>query len=145
MHIFGEKVNGYEYRRRKGCYAVILDSLKQKVAVILTASGHYFLPGGGMDEGEDTEKCLRREMLEETGYEIKIISKIGEAQSYFFSTRNEPLLSDGMFFLAEMVEKVQAPVDDDHFLKWVSIEEVNALLFHEHQKWAVKKAVEQCC
>ncbi|MFC3773825.1 NUDIX domain-containing protein [Paenibacillus sp. GCM10012303] len=63
--------------------------------MILTASGHYFLPGGGMDEGETPEECLRREVLEETGYQIKIGAYIGKAQRYFISSQKEPLLSRG--------------------------------------------------
>jgi 8-oxo-dGTP pyrophosphatase MutT (NUDIX family)/predicted GNAT family N-acyltransferase len=109
--------------------------------VILTASGHYFLPGGGMDEGETPEECLRREVLEETGCQIKIGAYIGKAQRYFISSQKEPLLSIGMFYTAELTEQIQAPVEDDHDIVWISLENVDDLLFHEHQAWAVKKAI----
>jgi len=140
MNIFGEKLADLEYKRRKGCYAVIIDSARQQVAVVLTARGHYFLPGGGMNEGEKPEECVRRELLEETGYEVEVSSFIGEAQRYFFSSKNEPLLSEGMFFLAELKEKVQEPIEEDHVLTWIGIGEIERL-FHEHHCWAVRKAL----
>lgn len=116
MIIFGEKLNYLEYQRRSGCYAVIIDGTKQQVAVIITVRGSCFLPGGGIEEGETPEGCLRREMLEETGYEIKIGPYIGKAQRYFISPQNEPLISEGIFFAAEIIEKVQEPIEDDHYL-----------------------------
>lgn len=138
---FGEKVSHLEYQRREGCYAVIIDAAKQQVAVILTAKGQYFLPGGGIEKGETPEECLRREMLEETGFEVKISSYIVRAQRYFISSLNEPLLSDGIFYAAEFVEKVQEPIENDHDLRWINFDEVDDLLFHEHQSWAVKKTI----
>lgn len=139
--IFGENGNRLKYQRRDGCYAVIIDDNKQQVVVIITTKGSYFLPGGGIEEGETPEECLRRELLEETGYEINIGSCIGKAQRYFISPQNEPLLSNGIFFIAEFIEKVQEPMDDDHDLRWISLDEVDNLFFHEHQSWAVKKAI----
>jgi len=139
--VFGEYNDLIDYRRRDGCYAVIFDEKRQQVAAIITASGHYFLPGGGMDEGETPEECLRREVLEETGYQINIGAYIGKAQRYFISSQKEPLLSNGMFYTAELTEKIQAPVEDDHDITWINLENVDDLLFHEHQAWAVKKAI----
>ncbi|MBD0384914.1 NUDIX hydrolase [Paenibacillus sedimenti] len=138
--IFGEKFNHLKYQRRDGYYAVIIDTNKQQVASVLTAKRSYFLPGGGIEEDETPEECLRRELLEETGYEINIGSYIGKAQRYFISPQNEPLLSNGIFFIAEFIEKVQEPMDDDHHLRWINLDQVDNLFFHEHHSWAVKKA-----
>lgn len=40
-------------------------------------------PGGGVEEGEDLLKALKRECLEETGYQIEIIAPIGIIEDYY--------------------------------------------------------------
>ena len=47
-----------------------------------TATSSYKLPGGGIDEGEDAITALRREIREETGYEITDIKELGEVVEY---------------------------------------------------------------
>lgn len=141
--VFGEKLDGLEYQKRKGVYAVIFNSVKNKVVTVQTARGHYFLPGGGIEANEKNEDCLKREMLEETGYEISIGSFIGKAMKYFQSTKNESILSEGYFYLAELLNKTQYPVEDDHFLKWISVENIEEFLIHEHHIWAVKEGLKK--
>jgi 8-oxo-dGTP diphosphatase len=41
-----------------------------RAAPHLTVAGQWFLPGGGLDHGEDPVDGLRREFLEETGLDI---------------------------------------------------------------------------
>lgn len=43
----------------------------------------YYLPGGGVEEGETLEEGLRREVREEVGCEIKNIKELGEIIEYF--------------------------------------------------------------
>lgn len=70
-----------------------------------TSRGDYFLPGGGIENKETYQECLEREILEETGYTALIGTFIGNAKSYFLSTKKEPLLNDGYSYLAELLEK----------------------------------------
>lgn len=141
--VFGEKLDGLDYQKRQGVYAIIFNSVKNMVVTVQTARGHYFLPGGGIEANEKNEDCLEREMLEETGYEISIGSFIGKAMKYFQSTKNEPILSEGYFYLAELLNKTHYPVEDDHFLKWISTENVEEFLIHEHHIWAIKEGLKK--
>ncbi|BCB02560.1 NUDIX domain-containing protein [Bacillus sp. KH172YL63] len=137
--VFGEKHSGCSYSVRKGVYAVILDKKKENVLTVQTGIQHHFLPGGGMEEGEGKEDCLRRELLEETGYRIELAGFIGNAMRYFITRKGEYQLSDGYFYRAALLEQIQEPVDADHRLKWIGVDEAEAKLFHEHHIWAVKK------
>jgi 8-oxo-dGTP diphosphatase len=141
--VFGTRFLDKKYLHRKGAYAIILSTAKDKVLTVHNGKGLHFLPGGGIEEGENDLECLKREMLEETGYRAKIDTFIGSALNYFFSSENEPIVSDGNFYLAQLLDKVQEPSEDDHLLEWVHIEIMEDFFFYQHQVWAVKKALKQ--
>ncbi|MDQ7863947.1 NUDIX domain-containing protein [Peribacillus frigoritolerans] len=65
-----KKIGGLDYQIRKGVYAIIFNSAKDKVLAVQNSRGHYFLPGGGIENEESYQECLEREMLEETGYKV---------------------------------------------------------------------------
>lgn len=140
--IFGEKIDGLNYELRKGVYAVIFNSTKDKIAVVRTTNGQYFLLGGGIENNESHKDCLIREVLEEIGYDVSIGTYIGKSMMYFLAYNRKPMISDGYFYLAQLRNKVQEPIEDDHFLEWINVNEVEELLFHDHQVWAVKEGLE---
>ncbi|GAA5416969.1 hypothetical protein Pryu01_02008 [Paraliobacillus ryukyuensis] len=90
--IFGNKKKNVDYSVRKGAYAIIFNDSKDKVLAVQTLNGNHFLPGGGIENNESDKECLKREMLEETGYQVAIGSFIGNAMCYFQSTKNEHLI-----------------------------------------------------
>lgn len=141
MKVFGEKMDRFDYRKRIGIYAVIVNPNNEKILTVENARGHYFLPGGGIYINETHEQCLKREMLEETGYEILIGTFVGNAMQYHLSSKGEPILGDGYFYLAKLKDKVQDPTEEDHLMKWFNIKEIENKLFHQHQIWAVKEAL----
>lgn len=89
---------------------------------------HYELPGGGIEENEDFHNALRREIIEEIGYEIEGIKELGiipieynllnrvDVQHYFVAsttsfvgtnlTSDEVILFDKVVYIpiAEIVE-----------------------------------------
>jgi 8-oxo-dGTP diphosphatase len=141
---FGEKEEGKEYIWRPAVYCLMFNCQNDKMAIIQTSDGKYFLPGGGIENNETHEECLKREALEEMGMEIEIGHFVGCARRYFYSTNEyKYYLSEGYFYLCDMGRPISQPTEVDHFLKW--IEPIRAIenLFHEHQSWAVKVALRQ--
>lgn len=135
------KIEGVEYRIRQGVYGVMVNREDNSVAVLKTSTG-CFLPGGGVEGDETHEECLKRECIEEIGYEVRIGDFIGSAERYFYSTtHHEYMVSDGYFFLVNVNKKLSVSTEDDHELVWISQSEIEESLFHEHQIWAVKQVI----
>ena len=80
-----ESTDGEIEFTRVAARAVLLNDAGQVAVMNFTVTGSYKLPGGGVDEGEEIETALRREVREETGYEITDIQPIGrvEEDRYF--------------------------------------------------------------
>ena len=142
MITFGEMEPEISYTWRPGVYGIILNETKDLVALIETDDLKYFLPGGGKESGESHEECLVREGLEEMGKLLEIGALIGKAQQYFYSNNDrEYYLAEGHFYFARIIGYAGVPSESDHHLKWIEIGEAVEKLFHEHQRWALHKAV----
>ncbi len=59
-------------------YGIILNENEEVLLSDESYMGHRFtkFPGGGLEYGEGTIDCLKREMREETGCEVEVISHI---------------------------------------------------------------------
>jgi 8-oxo-dGTP diphosphatase len=137
---FGEVIPGVDYRKRDAVYAVILDSEGEKVA-IMVQNGKGFLPGGGIEKSEEQQLCLMRECVEETGFNINIERYIGNAKQYFQSRQNEYIMNNGYFYAGDFGEYVKPPIENDHELVWMELDEAKRMLFHESHLWAIKKTL----
>ena len=137
---FGNRLAAICYVDRPGAYAVIQDH-SQAVALVKTNKG-YFLPGGGVEPEEDFETALQREILEETGYAVKVREKFATAAQYLHAKSDGACFRKvGHFFLASLTEKVSEPTETDHELLWCSAGEGIRKLAHDFQKWAVREAL----
>ncbi len=133
---FGEKIRGIEYKDRVGAYAIILDD-KYNVAVIKTPTG-YFLPGGGLEDDETHEDCIKRECLEEAGLSVVVNEFICKGDKYHWSDTLEYYMHGiGYFYFAKVLENVSKPIEKDHELVWLNKKDCYENLFLEHQAWAV--------
>jgi len=74
-------------QQRVAVYGICEDGggnvLLVRAAPHLTVAGQWFLPGGGLDHGEDPVDGLRRELQEETGLEIEVGDLLGILSDVF--------------------------------------------------------------
>lgn len=75
--------DNFEYR--DAARAVLIDENYRVALIDATNRGYYKLPGGGIDDGELIEEALKREVLEEAGYEIELLCPLG----YTHETRHK--------------------------------------------------------
>ncbi|MGD6962049.1 NUDIX domain-containing protein [Fictibacillus phosphorivorans] len=134
---FGERMKDVSYRRREAVYAIVLD--ENKNIAVMVQNGKGFLPGGGIENGENQIVCLKRECIEETGYTFKMEHFLGNAKQYSRTRQGEHLLNDGYFYSGSFGEYANDPLDQDYELVWMNIDQAEELLFHSSHVWAVKK------
>ncbi|MCJ7804646.1 NUDIX hydrolase [Patescibacteria group bacterium] len=102
------------------------------------------LPGGKMDEGEQPEETVIRELREELGFETKIVDII---QSYLYIIKASKDESRGVLvvsYLCKLVRKVgdfefEGEAGKSEFKKF-SIKQIDKLKMTEFYKIAIKKA-----
>ena len=136
---FGTRLANVDYVERPGAYAIIRDA-EDRVAVIRTPKG-FFLPGGGVDDGEDMVDALRREVFEETGLGVEIAREIGAAAQYLSSAKDGIYYKKiGHFFLASFAERLSETFEAEHELLWMTYEKAAAALNHQFQTWAIGAA-----
>ena len=87
MRLFGEKFDRkVKYQRRVGAYGIIVhnNELLLTEQINLENNIEVQLPGGGSNEGESLIQTLYREVLEETGWGIKVLKKNGVFQRFTY-------------------------------------------------------------
>jgi 8-oxo-dGTP diphosphatase len=133
---FGEPKGDYPTRR--SAYAVVINDGK---VLCLLVRGKYHLPGGGIDPDEDAEEALKREMLEETGYQVIALAEIGKANQFFEMTKEgHPLNKLGTFYTAAVdLAHVGQGQEADHEPCWIPVDAFLDSTASDFQKWAVKQ------
>ena len=125
------------YTQRIGAYAVITNN-ENLIAIVKTETG-YFLPGGGIEEDESLDECLKRECLEELGMDILIINKFAQGNYYFHSTTfNVDMESLGNFFTCKINNYLDIKTEVDHELVWFRPEKAIKLLYLDNQKESLR-------
>ena len=115
-----------KYEERKASRAVVFDR-EGKVALLHSTVKHYHkLPGGGVEENEDLETALRRELLEEIGCAVENIRELGSIEEY----RNAvPLHQISYCFTADLMGEKGLPhleegeIAEGFVTEWMDLDE----------------------
>ncbi|KXT81812.1 NUDIX hydrolase [Streptococcus panodentis] len=137
---FGEKEENVEYVTRYGVYAVIPDEEKEKIILVQAPNGAWFLPGGQIEEGEDHQTALERELIEELGFTAQIGAYFGQADEYFYSRhRDTYFYNPAYIYEVTSFKKSQQPLEDFNNLAWFPIDEALEKLKRGSHKWGIEK------
>lgn len=138
----GNKQNGVKYTKRDASYVIIEHQEDNKIAIATTIDGDYFFLGGGI-EGEETElEALKREVIEESGYSIKNINFFDKVTAWADGGERGPLDVTASVYIAEFDKKVAEPIEKDHRVLWINANEYKNKLYHEYQRYILKKYME---
>ena len=122
---YGEPAKaGQRYRRRPGVYAVLLRGDSILATFQEAPTPEFQLPGGGIDAGEQPVAALHREVIEETGWKIDVIRRIGAFRRFTYMPEYD-LWAEKLctVYLARPVLRLGPPSEAGHTAVWLPVEE----------------------
>ncbi len=140
MQVFGIRKPERDVVQRTGVYGIVTDA-QNRVLIVKNKLG-YFLPGGGVQENETHEEALRREFLEETGYNIEIVREL-ETVAWYIDTPIEYFLqvfNTGIFYEVKLKERLSYEIEADHEIMFVEGERATDM-YSDAQAWMIYKYV----
>jgi len=134
---FGRRERGRAYRLRIAAYAVILDE-NLRVACFVDKA-RLFLPGGGLEAGEQPLGAVHREVAEECARALEVISPLDSAVQFFQTAAGEAYELRAHFFLARFGAPLDGPAE--HELRWLPALPRPPGFFHQCHGWALQQAL----
>jgi 8-oxo-dGTP diphosphatase len=137
MKQFGIKSSNARYVARPSAYAVLFNA--EKKILVVRHKGKYFLPGGGLERGESERAALYREVMEETGLTIRLLSRIGVAGEYVYGEEEQQYYNKiGVFYHCKLEQGECENAEVGHEVAWLSLEEFETGAAHESHVWAMR-------
>lgn len=98
-------------------YGILINSKKQILVSDEFIRGDYItkLPGGGLELGEGTRDCLKREFKEEMNLEVMVGDHIYTTDFFQISAFNPAHQIISIYYFAEPLEEIRAPLRDKPF------------------------------
>ena len=98
-------------------YGILLGDDKQVLVSDEFIRGNYYtkFPGGGMELGEGTRDCLRREFMEEMDLAVKITDHLYTTDFFQMSAFNPADQIISIYYFAEALEPIKAPLRNKIF------------------------------
>ena len=121
---FGEPVlKDQRYRHRPGAYAVLVRGDDILVTFEAGSKPEFQLPGGGIDPGEGPVSALHREVMEETGWRISEVRRLGAYRRFVYMPDYD-LWAEKLchMYIARPVLRISAPTEEHHTAIWMPIE-----------------------
>ncbi|MES2777963.1 MAG: NUDIX domain-containing protein [Bacteroidota bacterium] len=99
-------------------YGILINEKKQVLVSDELIRGSYFtkFPGGGLEFGEGTRECLKREFQEEMGLDVEIGEHIYTTDFYQMSAFNPEHQIISIYYWAKALEPIKALIQIEPFV-----------------------------
>lgn len=93
-------------------YGILINENKQVLVSDELIRGMYItkFPGGGLEFGEGTKDCLRREFLEEMNLKVDVVDHIYTTDFYQRSAFNPDHQIISIYYAVKALEEIKAPL-----------------------------------
>jgi 8-oxo-dGTP diphosphatase len=135
---------GRRYRQRSGVYAVLLDGNAILTTLQAEPWPEYQLPGGGIDRGEQPIAALHREVMEETGWHIANVRRLGAFRRFTYMPEYD-LWAEKLctVYLARPVLRIGPPSEPGHQAEWMKPAKALGLLGNPGDRAMLARALSQ--
>ncbi len=98
-------------------YGVLINEKRQVLVSDEFIRGNYYtkFPGGGLEFGEGTRDCLKREFKEEINLEVEIGDHIYTTDFFQLSAFNPEHQIISVYYFAKAMEEIKAPLRNKAF------------------------------
>lgn len=135
--VFGDRQAGIDYTRRPAAYVVIFDGAGS-VACVSEGSG-LFLPGGGLESGEDAVAAIHREVAEECARGLEVEATLEPAIQFHLAKGGRPFELHASFFTGRLAATLDR--SPEYEIQWLPVTPGVPEFFHACHGWAVEQAL----
>ena len=138
-----EMCGTWHYHNSKPCAgALVMQDRKVLLAQrgVEPYKGFWDIPGGFLEAGEHPEDGAKRELLEETGLEIRLNGLLGVYMDTYGVDGAHTLI---LYYLAEIVSGTLRVMDDVSALEWFALDNLPKEFAFEHEE-QVMEDLKQC-
>lgn len=98
-------------------YGILINEQQQVLVSDEHIRGGYFtkFPGGGLEFGEGTRDCLRREFMEEMGLQVEVGAHIYTTDYFQLSAFNPSHQIISIYYFARALEPIRVPLRSNPF------------------------------
>lgn len=112
---------------------IVLSKDFKKIAIVVRNENEYSFPKGHLEKGETLVECAKREVLEETAYDVKLL-KEDSIGSYEYDNKEGHIITYMYLFQSENPTKKVIKEEDREKMIWVPFEEVEDILSYQNLK-----------
>ena len=134
---FGKRRPDVAYLERPGAYAIIRGT-GGRLAFTRGETGRLFLPGGGVQPGEQPIDALLREIIEEIGWRAGTLDIVGRATQFLAIEGEGCFAIQATYFRAHLIERLA--IRCEHEIVWLPAATAMTSLARESDVWAISRA-----